>query len=185
MKVMYGVSNLHVGTFETDSDGNVTLGTPMAVPGTVRITLEPDSSESVFWADNVKYWTSYNDNGFTGEIENALFDDDFKTAFLNYIELDDGGIAQSKYERNKDVYFAFQADGDTDNRRMIVYNVALGHIQREHATTEDTIEPQTATLPFTATGDNGTGITRVSYPEDNPVYDTLFTNPPVPALPSE
>ena len=76
----------------------------------------------------------------------------------------------------------FQGDGDKENRRMIVYNVALGQITREFATIEDSIEPQTANLPFTVNGDNVTGITRVSYAPTDAVYDTMFTTPPVPAL---
>ena len=184
-KVMFGVSELHVGLYEVADNGTVTLGTPVKVPGTVNITMEAESEENAFYADNVKYWTGYSDNGYTGEIENALFDDTFKTTFMNYVTLDDGGIAQIRGEKNKTVYFMFQGDGDDTNRRMIVYNVALGQINREYATTEDSIEPQTATLPFTVNGDNATGITKVSYtPTDTP-YNTMFTTPPVPALPTQ
>ncbi len=183
-KVMFGVSNLYVGLYEVSSLGVVTLGTPVHVPGTVNITMEAESEENTFYADNVKYWTGYSDNGYTGEIENALFDDTFKTTFMNYIQLDDGGIAQIKGEQNKAVYFMFQANGDAENRRMIVYNVSLGQINREYATVEDSIEPQTATLPFTVNGDNGTGITKVSYAPTDATYATMFTTPPTPQLPA-
>ena len=61
--------------------------------------------------------------------------------------------------------------------------MSLGAITREYATTEDTIEPQTAKLDFTVSGDNGTGIVQVGYPESSETYDTMFTTPPVPALP--
>ena len=184
-KVMFGVSELHVGLYEVAGDGTVTLGSPVNVPGTVSINLEAEAEENSFYADNVRYWTGYSDNGYTGEIENALFDDTFKTTFMNYVQLDDGGIAQIKGEKNKTVYFMFQADGDVENRRMIVYNVTLGQINREYATTEDSIEPQTATLSFTVNGDNGTGITKVSYAPSDATYDTMFSNPPVPALPTQ
>lgn len=183
-KVMFGVSNLHVGLYEVGNDGTVTLGAPVKVPGTVNLTMEPDSEENTFYADNIKYWTSYSDNGYTGEIENALFDDTFKLTFMNYVQLDDGGIGQIKGQQNKPVYFMFQGDGDAENRRMIVYNVSLGQITREYSTTEDSIEPQTATLPFTVNGDNGTGLTKVSYTPTDATYDTMFSTPPVPALPA-
>lgn len=184
-KVLYGVSNLHFGLYTVEDDGTVTLGTPVHVPGTVNISLEADSEENKFYADNIVYWSGYSDNGMTGEIENAFFDEDFKTTFMNYVELDDGGIAQIKGMKNKVVYMMFQGEGDQEGRRMILYNVTLGQITREYATTEDSIEPQTATLPFTVSGDNGTGITRVGYAPDSATYDTLFDNPPVPALPSQ
>lgn len=183
-KVMFGVSNLYFGLYTVDAGGTVTLGTPMHVPGTVNISLEADSEENKFYADNVVYWSGYSDNGLSGEIENALFDETFKTTFMNYIALDDGGIAQIKGMQNKDVYMMFQAEGDQEARRMIMYNVALGQITREYATTEDSIEPQTATLPFTVNGDNGTGITRVGYDPASATYATMFTTPPVPVLPT-
>lgn len=182
-KVMFGVSNLYFGTYTVNDQGSVVLGTPMHVPGTVNISLEAESEENKFYADNRVFWSGYSDNGYSGEVENALFDDDFKIAFMNYIQLDDGGIAQIKGQQNKAVYMMFQGDGDQENRRMILYNVSLGQITREFATTEDSTEPQTATLPFTVNGDNGTGITRVSYAPTDAVYNTMFTTPPVPALP--
>lgn len=182
-KVMFGVSNLHVGLYTVDDKGAVTLGTPYHVPGTVNISLDAESEENSFYADNVKYWAGYSDNGYTGEIENALFDDEFKTTFLNYITLADGGIAQVKGMQSKNVYIMFQSEGDVQARRGIFYNVSLGAISREYATTEDSVEPATATLPFTVSGDNATGIVRVAYPQDNAVYNTMFTTPPVPALP--
>lgn len=184
-KVQFGVSKLHIGTYEVSDQGVVTLGTPYHLPGTVNITLDAESEENSFWADNVKYWTGYSDNGYTGEIENALFTDEFKTKFMNYITLDDGGLAQIKGQQNKAVYLAFQSEGDKEARRGILYNVALGQISREYATTEDSIEPQTATLPITVNGDNGTGIIRVGYKPASAAFDTLFTNPPAPALPTE
>ena len=182
-KVLFGVSNLHFGTYTVAADGTATLGTPVKVPGTVNISLDAEAEENSFYADNVKYFSSYSDNGYTGEIENALFPDSFKTAFLNYVALADGGIAQVKGEQSDPVYFMFQAEGDEEARRCIFYNVSLGAISREYATTEDTIEPQTATLPFTVNGDNKTGIIRAAYGPSSAAYDTLFTTPPAPVLP--
>lgn len=184
-KVQFGVSKLHIGTYEVSDLGVVTLGTPYHLPGTVNITLDAESEENAFWADNVKYWTGYSDNGYSGEIENALFTDEFKTKFMNYITLDDGGLAQIKGKQNKTVYIMFQSEGDKEARRGILYNVTLGQISREYATTEGSVEPQTATLPITVNGDNGTGIIRVGYKPANAAYDTLFTNPPVPVLPDD
>ena len=182
-KVMFGICNVHFGTYEVDGDGNVTLGAPYHVPGSVNLSLEPDSEEVKFYADNVEYWTTYSDNGYTGELENALFDDQFKLNFMNYIQLDDGGIAQLKGVQNKKVYMMFEAETDIAARRCILYNLSLGQITREYATTEASAEPQTAKLPFTVTGDNATKITRVAYKPSDATYDSMFTTPPVPVLP--
>ena len=183
-KVVFGVSNLHFGTYTVGENGTVTLGTPYHLPGTVNISLDAESEENKFYADNVVYWSGYSDNGYSGEIENANFTDEFKTTFLNYVTLDNGGIAQIKGMANKKVYMMFQNEGDVEARRGIFYNVSLGAIGREYATTEDTTEPQTATLPFTVAGDNGTGIVKAFYGPSSAAYKTMFTTPPVPALPN-
>lgn len=183
-KVIFGLENVHVGTYTVDpSTQAVTLGTPLHIAGAVNMSLESDSEETVFWADNVKYYTTYADNGLTGELEMAMFPDIFKTQFMNYVELTGGGLAQVKGQQNKDVYIAFEASGDAEKRRCILYNVALGQITREYATTTESKEPQTATLPFTVSGDNATGIVKAEYPPTATAYETLFSAPPVPALP--
>lgn len=183
-KVVFGVSNLHFGTYTVAANGTVTLGTPFHLPGTVNISMDAESEENKFYADNVVYWSGYSDNGYSGEIENANFTDEFKTTFLNYVTLDNGGIAQVKGMENKKVYMMFQNEGDQEARRGIFYNVSLGAIGREYATTEDTKEPQTSTLPFTVAGDNGTGIIKAFYGPSSSAYATMFTTPPVPALPA-
>lgn len=179
-KVVFGLSQVHIGTYSVNSVGTVSLGTPYAVPGAVNLSLEPDTEETVFWADNVKYYVSNADNGFTGTLEMARFDDDFKTGFLNYVSLSDGGIAQVKGRGNETVYLAFQAEGDAESRRCILYNVTLGQITREFATIEGAQEPKTAQLPITVVGDNETGVTRAIYGQAATGYSTIFTNPPKP-----
>lgn len=183
-KVVFGLSNVYFGKYNVATDGTVTLGDPVKVPGAVNMSLEPQSEENVFWADNVKYYTSFSDNGFEGELEMARFPDTFKTTFLNYVALADDGIGQVKGMETDPVYIMFEIDGDKQKRRGILYNASLGAIIREYATTEDTKEPQTATLAFTVNGDAKTGLTRASYDEEAAGYATLFENPPAPALPA-
>lgn len=184
-KVEFGMKMCHMGTYETDQDGVVTLGAPMHVPGSISLALSAESEESKFWADDVVYFSSFTDNGESGDLNMALFPDEFKLAFLNYEQLADGGIAKIKTKQNKNVYMIFQGEGDKSKRRHILYNVSLGAISREYRTMEGTKEPETETIPVTLTGDNATGIVKVSYSEGDAGYDGLFTTPPVPTLPDE
>lgn len=181
-KVEFGLSNLYVGTYTVDSGGTVTLGTPYHQKGAVSMTLDADTSSSDFYADNVKYWSGFTDNGFTGSIEVAKYDTDFKTQFLGYQTLTDGGIAQIKGAVKPQVFVCWQAEGDAEGRRCIMYNVALGSINREYSTIEESKEPVTESIDITVTGDNTTGIVLASYKPSDTGYATLFTNPPVPTL---
>ena len=117
---------------------------------------------------------------FEGDLEVAKFDDTFKKNFLGYIQKGDGGLACVKNATKPKVYIAFQVEGDSESRRIIMYNCALGGITREYATEEESIEPATETIAVTVAGDNSTGISMVSYNQATTGYSTLFTNPPAP-----
>jgi phi13 family phage major tail protein len=142
-KVEFGLSNLYVGTYTVAADSTVTLGTPYHQKGAVSLSLDAESDSNDFYADNVKYWSGFSDNGFSGSIEVAKFDSDFKTQFLGYRTLTDGGVAAVKGATKPNVYIAFQTEGDVEGRRVILYNVALGAIGREYSTIEENKEPVT------------------------------------------
>lgn len=184
-KVEFGISMLHVGTYNVADDGTVTLGTPYHQKGARNFAPETQSEKNDFYADNVVYWSGYSGGSVEGDLEVAKFDDEFKTQFLGDVKLDNGGLAAVKNAYKPNVYIAFQVEGDKEARRILMYNASLGHINREYATIEESKEPQTETLPITVTGDNATGITVVSFRPEDAGYDTLFTAPPVPALPEE
>lgn len=181
-KVLFGFSNLYIGTYTVGANGTVTMGTPYKQPGAVGLTAEPQDEQNVFYADNVPYYTSYSGGTREGDLEVARFDDDFKEQFLGYVRTASGGIGEVKNATKPNVYICFELNGNAEALRIIMYNGTLGSIEREYATTEDSIEPQTETIPVTFAGDNATGLTTVTYKPGDTGYDTLFTAPPVPAL---
>lgn len=181
-KVEFGISELHVGTYTVDDQGVVTLGTPYHQPGAVSFSPEEQSENNTFYADNIAYWSGYSGGTFEGDLEVAKFSDEFKTQFLGYKALSNGGLANVKNSIKPNVYVAFQVEGDAESRRVILYNCSLGVIGREFATIEDTKEPATETLGVTCTGDNATGVTMASFKPDDAGYATLFTAPTAPAF---
>lgn len=181
-KVEFGVSNVHIGTYTEGSSG-VTFGTAIALPGATGLTLEPQSDEQTFYADNVKYWSAFSDNGFTGSLTVARFTDEIKKAFLGYVELADGGLGKEKNAIKPKVFISFQAEGDQESRRVVLYNVSLGEINREYNTTEENTEPVTESIDISVVGMN-TGdlrLTMAVYPSDAPGYANALTAPTVPA----
>lgn len=182
-KVLFGFSDLYVGTY-TVSGGTVTLGSPYHQAGAVGFSPEASDDTNVFYADNIAYYTTMGNGSMEGDLEVAMFDDDFKKNFLGYVELDDGGLAQVKNATKPSVYIMFEIQGDDAARRVIIYNGTLGNISRDYATIEETAEPTTETVSTQFVGDNTTGIVMVTYEKGDTGYDTLFTDPPVPALPA-
>lgn len=181
-KVEYGVSNLHIGTYTEGPTGTITFGTSIALPGAVSLSLEPESDEQSFYADNVKYWSAYSDNGFTGTLEVARFTDEIKKAFFGYVSTQDGAVAKEKGAAKPSVYIAFQAEGDAEARRVILYNVSLGEIKRDYNTREENTEPTTESVDITVVGMNAGDfkLTMAVYPSGASGYSTVLTEPTAP-----
>lgn len=181
-KVEFGISELHVGTWTVAQDGTVTMGTPYHQAGAVSFSPEENSEQNTFYADNIAYWSGYSGGTIEGDLEVAMFDDAFKTQFLGYVALADGGLANVKNATKPNVYVAFQVEGDAESRRVIMYNCSLGAVTREYNTIEESKEPTTETLAVTCTGDNNTGATMAVYKTGDAGYATLFTSPAAPSL---
>ena len=181
-KVEFGISQLHVGTYTVDSGGTVTLGTPYHQAGAVSFSPEEQNEQNVFYADNIAYWSGYSGGTVEGDLEVAMFDDDFKTQFLGYKALTNGGLGLVKGAVKPNVYVAFQVEGDAESRRVILYNCSLGGISREYNTIEENKEPTTETIPVTCTGDNASGVTMAVLKPGDTGYDTLFTAPAAPVI---
>ena len=181
-KVEFGISQLHVCTYTVADDGTVTLGTPYHQPGAVSFSPEEQSENNTFYADNIAYWSGYSGGTLEGDLEVAKFSDEFKTQFLGYKSLTSGGLANVKNATKPNVAIFFQVEGDSESRRVALYNCSLGVIGREYNTIEDTKEPATETLGVTCTGDNATGVTIASFKPADQGYSTLFTAPVAPAI---
>lgn len=183
-KVYFGFSDLYIGTYTVNEGGVVTMGEPYRQKGAVGFSPEENTDKSDFYADNIPYYTTYASGTYEGDLEVAKFDDAFRTQFLGYVTLDDGGLAQIKGATKPNIYIMFEVQGDVQARRVIFYNGTLGSISREYSTIEENAEPVTETIAVTFVGDNKTGITKVTYNKGDTGYATLFTAPPAPTLPS-
>lgn len=181
-KVLFGFSELHIGTYTVAGDGTVTLGTPYHQKGAVGYSPEADNEEVDFYADNIDYFNEQTTSTRSGDLVVAKFDDEFKTQFLGYKRSTGGGLAEVINPVKPKVYVAFQIDGDVDNVKYIMYNGSLGSIDREFNTMEGTREPVTESIPAKFIGDKQSGIIVDAYHPGDTGYDNLFTAPPVPGI---
>lgn len=182
MKVQFGISNLHVGTY-TDNNGVVTLGTPYHQKGAVGFSPDTESNQNDFYADDIVYWSGYSGGKIEGDLECAMFDDEFKTQFLGYKELTSGGLAVVKNPTKPNVYLGFEVQTDEEHPiRVMFYNCTLGNISREYSTITENKEPQTASIPVTCVGDNTSGVTMAVFKHGDTGYDDLFTTPTAPVV---
>jgi len=185
MKVLFGISNLHVGTYTevtTTSGTTVTLGTPYHQKGAVSFSPSTESNQNDFYADDIIYWSGYSGGKIEGDLTVAMFDESFKTQFLGYKTLTNGGLAAVKNPTKPSVYVAFEVQSDDDPIRVILYNCSLGDISREYETIGENKEPKTASIPVTCVGDNQTGVTMAVLQKTDSGYNSLFTSPQAPVI---
>ena len=146
-KVRYGLSNVAVA-FLT---GENTYGKPEKIPGAVTITKDAEGDQSVFYADNIAYHTTNSNAGYTGELTMALIPDSVKAKMLGW-EIDKNG-ALVEIADGVPTPFAlmYQVEGDQKRRYNVTYNITANRPSEENNTTEDSSEPTTEVMPFTAT----------------------------------
>ena len=150
-KVKFGIKNAHYALLTLNDDGSATYGTPVAVPGSVSLSIAPQGEISPFYADNIVYYQSGANAGYTGSWEIANTPDSFKKDVLGYIEDDNGILFEDANAEVKPFALMFQIEGDAHARRHVLYNCAASRPEFNTSTITDKKEPITDTIPLTAT----------------------------------
>lgn len=155
-KVLFGLSNVHFALVNIAANGEVTFGEPHKHPGAVNLTLEPNGSVTPFYADNIVYYQATANQGYTGSIEMALFDEWFQINVLGNTLDEKGVMVENANASPKPVAILYQVEGDQKSAKRVLYYVQIERGTDTAATKGETTEPQTATMNITATPLPGT-----------------------------
>ena len=146
-KVKYGLSNVYYAKATIDpSTGAATYATPVAIPGAVNLSLEPQGELSPFYADNIKYYIVSNNSGYEGDLEIALIPDSFRKDILGEVEDANGILTEITDAPAQPFALLFQFEGDDKATRHAFYNCTATRPTVAGATKEDSTEVQTETL---------------------------------------
>ena len=148
-KVKFGLKNVYYSVVTetvTTSGISYSYATPVRIPGAVNLSLDIEGSDNPFYADNIVYYKTIANNGYSGDLEIALIPDSFRTAVLNETLKQNGIYAEYSDKYPKAFALAFQIDGDDKNTCYWFYNCMASRPAVNAATVEDTIEPSTDTL---------------------------------------
>ena len=176
-KVKFGLSNVHIAKI-TETDGEITYGTPFAMPGARSLTADPEGETTPFYADNIKYYIATSNQGYTGDLEIAMLVKEFFTQILGQEEDTNGAIFESADDVNARFALMGEIDGDVKKRRFVYFDCTATRPSAEMNTVEESKEPQTDTVSITMSPrSTDKAIKAVIEPnETNPaVYDTFFT----------
>ena len=182
-KVKFNICNVHYALITVDEDGDVTFGTPVAMPGAVSLSLEPNGEPSNFYADGYAYYTISNNMGYEGDLELAVVPESFRTDVLKESLDDNNVLVESANVETANFALLFEFDGDVKKIRHVLYNCSAARPNIESATNEEEIEVQTETLAITAAPlANGYVKARTGDSTTDTVYTGWYTSVYMPTV---
>lgn len=150
-KIKFGLKNVHYAKATIAANGSATYETPVAIPGAVSLSMDPQGETNKFYADNIAYYTAVGNSGYEGDLEMALFPDQFKIDCLGYIEDNKHMLIEDVNAEAKPFALLFQFEGDVKATRHVLYNCVAQRPGVNGQTKEENVDPQTESATITAT----------------------------------
>jgi phi13 family phage major tail protein len=143
-KVMFGLKNAHYSVITEAADGTPTYGVPVAILGSVELTLDPKGDANDFYADDTLFYTSVSNQGYETTLTLANLPIGFKTDVLGEVmDTTDSVLTESSFTRPNKIAFMFEFDGDQKAVRHVLYNCTVNRPSLGGATKTETAEPRT------------------------------------------
>lgn len=150
-KVKYGLKNAHYALLTINEDGSVSFGTPVPIPGSVSLTMDAQGETSTFYADNMAYYVTATNGGYSGSFEVALIPDSFRTSVLGEtLDAEAQVLVENVNNQTSPFALMFEFQGDQKAIRHILYNCTCTRPSVSGSTTTNTSEPTTETMTLTA-----------------------------------
>ena len=175
-KVKFGLKNCHYAKATLDPDTNeVTFGTPVAIPGAVNLSLDPEGDTEAFYADDMVYYTTVANNGYSGDLEIAMVPDSFRKDILKETEDANGVLIEDSTVEPEHFALLFEFSGDKKKIRHCMYYCTAARPTIEGKTNEDSKEVQTETLELTSTPlPNGMVKVKTGSNTEDTVYNNWY-----------
>ncbi len=175
-KVKFGLSNVHIAKI-TETDGEITYGTPFAMPGAKSLTADPEGETTKFYADNIVYYIANSNQGYSGDLEIAMIIKQFFKEILGQQEDTNGALFESADDITARFALMGEIEGDVKKRRFVYFDCTATRPSAEMNTIEESKDPQTDTVSITMSPrSTDKAIKAVIEPNETnqDVYDTFF-----------
>ena len=175
-KVKFNLCNVHYALLSFDNEGDPQFDEPVAMPGAVSLSLDPNGEPSIFYADGVQYYVINNNMGYDGDFELALIPENFRTDVLNE-EMDENNVLIENANVSTNPFaLLFEFDGDQKKIRHVMYNCSAARPNISSQTNEETKEVRTETLSLKVRPlENGVVKAKTGDTTDSAVYDGWYT----------
>ena len=148
-KVRFGIKNAHYAVWNKE---NSSYDTPVAIPGSVKLSLDAKGNSSTFYADDIAYEQFSTNGGYTGSFQVAVVEDKLLKDLLGYLTTTNGVVVEDAAAKQASFALLFEVEGNEANVRFALFNCKLSRPSTENNTTTDDTTPDTSTLDITCIG---------------------------------
>ena len=177
-KVKFGLKNVHYEVLTPGEDGEVSFGTPQKIPGAVNLSLDAQGDPSTFYADDVAYYVTAANDGYSGTLEIARIPDSFRKDVLMETEDETSKVmVENVSAEPKSFALLFEFSGDQKATRHVLYNCSATRPGISGATTTNTKEPTTESMTITASPlENGNIKAKTTATTTESVYNAWYSS---------
>lgn len=149
-KVKFGLKNVHYAPLTGFTNGVPSYDTPIAIPGAVSLSLDPNGEPENFYADNGVYFVINNNMGYDGDLELAMLTEDFRVYALGETKDSKNVLIEKSDTEFAPFALLFEFDGDKKHIRHVLYNCTVSRTNIEGQTIEGSKEIKTETVTLAA-----------------------------------
>ena len=175
-KVKFGLRNCYYAKATMGASGDITFGTPVAMPGAVSLSLDPEGESENFYADDSVYFVVSTNNGYSGDLELALIPESFLKDIMHEDEDSNGVIIENKDAQPEHFALLFDFTGDQKKIRHCMYYCTAQRAGIAGDTKEDKTEVKTEKLTIKSTPlPNGIVKAKTGNNTSDSVYNSWFS----------
>lgn len=147
-KIKFGLKNAYYALL-TDA-ATPTWDTPVAIPGAVSLSLDPDGDLIKFFADDTALVTVASNNGYNASLEVAILTPAAKADLFNWSVDALGGLVEDADAQPAPFALMFEVQGDAAAYRAVLYNCTASRSKQDNKTKGEKVEVATDTLNVVA-----------------------------------
>ena len=180
-KVKFGLRNCYYAKATMGASGDISFDTPVAMPGAVSLSLDPEGESENFYADDSVYFVVSTNNGYSGDLELALIPESFLKDIMHENEDTNGVIVENKDAQPEHFALLFDFTGDQKKIRHCMYYCTAQRAGIAGDTKEDKTEVKTEKLTIKSTPlPNGIVKAKTGTNTTDSVYNSWFSRVYVP-----
>ena len=174
-KVKFGLNNVYYAPLTSDSAGTAVYSSPVRIPGAVNLTLDPEGEQTDFYADDMDYYSSAANDGYSGSLEVARLPDSFRKDVLKETEDSAAGVLIENVEAEPAQFaLLFEFSGDKQKTRHVLYKCSATRPSVNGATITNSKEPTTETLNIKASPLSNGNVKAKTTSADGTAYTGWF-----------